>query len=361
MSRHRTLDAYILGTWVRIFFLTALGFPLISILISITDDLRKLLNNGLGWGQILLSYVYTVPENMYQVMPAAVLFATVFTIGNMGRHSEVTAAKAGGISFHRLALPTFVAGLLATGLAGVVGELSPGATAKSIKLQEGEQRAPAKLRYNFVYRADEGWTYTVHALDLTNRSLRQAIFERPGAGRDYPGLAVSADSATFLDSLGSWRLWHGTSRIVVDGRLLGVIDFRSMRLAALKEAPADLLIEPKDPGEMRYAELGRYIRALQRSGNDTNKLEVKQALKLALPGACLIIALFAAPLAVTSARAGTAFGIAVGLGTTVAYLLLIQISEAFGAGGAINPALAAWLPNIFFFGMGVVLLWRVRT
>ncbi len=71
-----------------------------------------------------------------------------------------------------------------------------------------------------------------------------------------------------------------------------------MRLKALSQSPADLLAEPKAPDEMRYAELGRYIDALRRSGNDANKLIVEQALKLALPATCLIIALFGAPLAV---------------------------------------------------------------
>ena len=39
------------------------------------------------------------------VAVAAAAVATVFTVGAMGRHSELTAAKAGGQSFHRLMLP----------------------------------------------------------------------------------------------------------------------------------------------------------------------------------------------------------------------------------------------------------------
>jgi lipopolysaccharide export LptBFGC system permease protein LptF len=32
-----------------------------------------------------------------------------------------------------------------------------------------------------------------------------------------------------------------------------------------------------------------------------------------------------------------------------------------GAGGLIDPTLAAWLPNLVFLGAGVVLMARVRT
>jgi lipopolysaccharide export system permease protein len=134
-----------------------------------------------------------------------------------------------------------------------------------------------------------------------------------------------------------------------------------MRLKSFKQTPADLLAEPKAPDEMRYAELGRYIDALKRSGNDANKLMVDQALKLALPATCIIIALFGAPLAVTSHRAGAAVGVAISLGTTVIFLLLVQITKAVGSGGLINPVVAAWFPNVLFLFAGLVLLARVRT
>ena len=112
---------------------------------------------------------------------------------------------------------------------------------------------------------------------------------------------------------------------------------------------------------MRYAELGRYIEALQRSGNDANKLIVEQALKVAIPVTCLIIAIFGAPLAVTNPRAGAAVGIAISLGTTVLFLLLTQIMKAVGAGGVVDPLMAAWMPNIVFALAGVWLLVKVRT
>jgi lipopolysaccharide export system permease protein len=112
---------------------------------------------------------------------------------------------------------------------------------------------------------------------------------------------------------------------------------------------------------MRYGELSRYIEALKRSGNDTSKIEVDRALKIALPVTCLVIALFGAPLAVTSPRQGAAIGIAISLGTTVVFLSLIQLSKAVGVTGVVNPVLAAWTPNALFFGAATWLLARVRT
>src|SRR5256884_6062609 len=45
----------------------------------------------------------------------------------------------------------------------------------------------------------------------------------------------------------------------------------SLRVTTLRETPTALLAEPKAPDEMRYAELGRYVDALARSGSEDRK------------------------------------------------------------------------------------------
>jgi lipopolysaccharide export system permease protein len=357
----KALDRYVLNSWLRIFILTALGFPIVSILINLTDTLNRLLDRGLTMKEIVISYVYSIPENAFLVMPAAVLFATVFTVGAMGRHSELTAAKAGGWSFYRLMLPLFVASVGASLLAFAVGEMAPGATAHQLEIQKAKQTRPTRSRFNFVYRGDAGWVYTIRSLDVSTRQLKQVLFERQGSSASYPDLIITADSASYDDSLRIWRLRNGASRVIIGPDKQVMFAFRTMSLRDLKQTPADLLAEPKAPDEMRYAELGRYIDALKRSGNDANKLIVEQALKLALPATCMIIALFGAPLAVTTPRAGAAVGVAISLGTTVVFLLITQIMKAVGAGGVIDPMVAAWLPNALFLLAGLVLLSRVRT
>jgi lipopolysaccharide export system permease protein len=357
----RQLDRYVLGSWLRLFVLASLGLPLVAIFFNLTDMLSKLLDRGLTMREITISYVFAVPEYAFLVMPAAVLFATVFTVVSMSRHSELTAAKAGGQSFHRLMRPLFIASGLAAVLNFGVGELAPWATARQLEIQKAKQARPTRSRFNFVYSGDAGWVYTVRSLDVANRQLKQVMFERQGTGLDYPGLVLTADSATYDESLKSWRLREGASRVIAGPGRQATFTFRSMKLRALRQSPADLLAESKGPDEMRFAELGRYIDALERSGNDANKLIVEQALKLALPVTCLIIALFGAPLAVTTPRTGAAVGVALSLGTALVFLLLTQLTKAIGSGGVINPMVAAWFPNVMFLFAGLVLLARVRT
>jgi lipopolysaccharide export system permease protein len=112
---------------------------------------------------------------------------------------------------------------------------------------------------------------------------------------------------------------------------------------------------------MRFGELGRYINALARSGSDTKKLRVERALKLAVPFTCLVVAIFGAPLAISGPRAGTAWGVAVSLGTTFVFLLLVQLTKAIGAGGVLPPVVAAWTPNVLFGAAAAWLLRRAPT
>jgi lipopolysaccharide export system permease protein len=296
------------------------------------------------------------------VLPAAVLFATVFTIGSASRHSELVAAKAGGVSFHRLALPLFAAAALAFAGGVVLAEVAPVATTRRLELLGEKAVRATSSRYNFVYRADQGWVYAIRSLETATSEMRDLILEREGFGPEYPTIVVAASYAQYdTAARGGWTLSGGALRYLLGSDREVEFGFDSLRTRQLSERPADLLAEPKAPEEMRYAELGRYIDALARSGTDHKKLRVKQALKIAVPFTCVIIALFGAPLAVSNPRAGGAFGIAVSLGTTIVFLLAVQVSQAVGAGGLLPPVLAAWVPNLIFGAAAGVLLLRVRT
>ncbi len=355
------LDRYLLRIWTKIFVLTALGFPLVVTIIELSDKLSRLIDRGIPTSEILVGHVMGLPEKVFQVIPAAVLFATVFSIGALARNSELIAIKAAGRSFHRTLLPVFAITLVVTGITWIVGEISPVATRKQAELLGDVQQRARNTRFNFVYRADQGWVYLVRALDVDQDYARQLVLERKGIGREYPTLVLNAASGWYNDSLERWRLEQGRYRIVSGLRDETNFTFDSTFHRALSQTPEDLLEEPKAPREMRYAELGDYIQALEFSGGEVKKLKVQHALKVAIPFTCIVIALFGAPLANTSPRAAGAFGVGVSLGTTVIFLILVQLSQAIGAGGILPPTLAAWSPNMAFGAAGLILFARAKT
>jgi lipopolysaccharide export system permease protein len=363
-----TLDRYLLREWLRVFLVTLVGFPILVIVIDLTDKLDSYLSRGVTRGAVALSYVFDLPEKMFQVLPVAVLFATVFTVGALGRHSELTAAKASGISFHRLVRPLFAAATAAL-LAGLLlGEIAPVASSRRSELLGDKAIRSTTSRYNFVYRADRGWVYAIRSLELRTREMSDLLLEREGTGSGYPTIVLAAQRAVYADTgavrLGPrWTLHRGTLRYLAGNEPGGeaAFEFDSLQSRTLRERPVDLLAEPKSPDEMRYGELRRYIEALTRSGSNAKKLQVELALKIAIPFICLLIALFGAPLAISTPKSGAAWGVAASLATTFIVLLMFQLAKAVGSGGVLPPLLAAWLPNILVAVAAVYLLRKAPT
>jgi lipopolysaccharide export system permease protein len=357
----RPLDRYILGSFFRIFFVTALGFPLLVIVIDATDHLARYLERNIPPGQLALSYLYYMPESLFMALPASVLFATVFTIGALTRHSEVTAAKASGISFYRLIAPLALGALFAAGVGLVIGELVPVSTVRRNAILAVKTQASDDTRRQFAYSAEEGRVYTVGEL-TTRDSGRLARIEilRRGTGPEYPTTVTIANNGSWEQ--GSW--WHlreGVMHIVPDDTNVVSLHFVGLRDMRMTESPRDLLQKATQPDEMQRAELGRYIAAMQRSGANVNPTRVDRMLRIAIPATCLIIFLFGAPLATSNQRGGAAFGIGIALATTVLFLMLVQLTKAIGGHGILTPELAAWIPSAVFGLAGLVLLARVRT
>lgn len=354
----KPLDRYVLGGFLRIFGVTALGFPLLVIIIDLTDSLDTYIAREIPVREVALSYLYYVPESLFMILPASVLFATVFTIGSLTRHSEVTAAKASGISFYRIIAPIGFGALLATMIGLVVGELVPLANARRNEILGEKEARGTDQRYNFAHIAEDGRVYTVGRLDAKLGRMTQLEIQRRGTGPDYPTVITVANEAEWRRG---WQLREGVIHVLPNDTTVVSVGFVAMVDRRMTEQPVDLLRNPKAPDEMPRAQLGRYIRGMERSGVDVNALRVDRMLRIAIPATCLIIFLFGAPLATSNQSGGAAFGIGIALATTVLFLMLVQLTKAIGGKGILTPEVAAWIPSVVFAIAGVVLLARVRT
>src|SRR5207253_9273930 len=93
-----TLDRYLAREWTKVFLLAALGFPFLVMVIDLTDKLDTYLGRGISTAAVAYSYIFYLPETISLPLPVAVLFAVVFTVGTLGRDSQLTAARASVIS-----------------------------------------------------------------------------------------------------------------------------------------------------------------------------------------------------------------------------------------------------------------------
>ena len=355
----RLLSRYVVRTFTTTFLLLVLGLPLLFIIADVTDNIDTYMERGVTGGKLLLNYLYQLPLFIQYSFPIAALIATVFTIGGMTRHQELTAAKAGGVSFYRIFLPIAAISVLLSAAAFGLGELTPITLQKRAVLMGDQTAVRFGPRVNFVYQTEREGVLTARRLDAPAGELSQVVLERNARG-ERPGMHRIAERATWTAKHG-WKLERGYVReLHADGREV-TTHFDSLRVPGLVEAPDDLLGEPKAPEAMGYREMSRFVGAIERSGGDANPLRVERGQKLAIPVAVIVIIIFGAPLATSSQRGGAAYGVGISLGITILYLLLFRVGKALGSSGAIDPMIAAWGPNILFLVAGLALMTRVRT
>jgi lipopolysaccharide export system permease protein len=354
----KILDRLVIQDFARLFALFIMAAPFLFILGDITENLDRYLGQGLTIRQVAMGYVYQLPLFISWGLPVAALIATIFTVNNMTRHSEVAAAKAGGISFFRLYAALPVLGIVLTIMGLLLVELVPvGNRLRAEALGERQTRFAA--RADFVYRAGEGRVFGIRRLDVANGQIHGITMERQGNEPDVPSVHVFAPTARFEN--GGWTLEEGYLRLMAGPEMERAFRFAQMRPRGFTEPPDRLLDQQKDPDMMRYGELGELIHSLQRSGANPLELMVERAQKLAIPVAALVIILFGAPLATSAPRAGAAYGVGVSLAVTIMYLMLFKVAGAAGNTGTLPPVVAAWLPNVLFGLAAVGLLVRVRT
>lgn len=356
----RLLDRYILRQFTGTFVGMVLGLPLLFIVVDVVDNLDDYLARGLSREAVALSYLYQLPQFVVWSIPIAGLVATVFTIGNMTRHQEITAAKAGGVSFYRLIAPILlISALFSVGAVGL-SELVPIAMVKQAEVLGEKEYTYTSLRTNFVFQAEDGRTLAVRRLDTEARVMHDVVVER-NPTEEMPGVHLIAARATYEGAADGWTMRDGYLRLIGTGEVDRAFEFDSLRILSIRETPEELLAEPKEPEEMRYAEMGRFIETMESSGGDTRKLRVERAQKISLPLALFVIVLFGAPLSTSSQRGGAAYGVGISLAVTLVYLMLFKVATAIGQSGALHPLVAAWLPNALFLVAGLVLLARART
>ncbi|MEA3245651.1 MAG: LptF/LptG family permease [Gemmatimonadota bacterium] len=357
--RLHPLDRYVLREFLGIFAAAAVGFPVLVIVLDVTENLGKYLQRELPPLDIVKAYVFGVPETMFLVLPAAVLFATVFSIGGFTRHSEITAAKASGISFHRFIVPIAFGALASTGLGLALAAVMPDANRMRDQLLQERKSRNMDFRASFTFASEDARVYKIGQADAVQGTMDDVEIDRRGTGPAYPSYVIYARNARH--SSGAWTLKQGVMHLMPGDSTTFTIAFDSLRDAHFRESPRVLMADPRAPEEMGFHDLGVFIRQMERSGTDVNKFRTARMLKLAIPATCVIIMLFGAPLATSTQRGGAALGVGISLATTVVFLMLVQLTLAVGEKGLVLPELAAWIPCAVFGSLGAVLLAKVRT
>ncbi|MCL2183788.1 MAG: LptF/LptG family permease [Chitinispirillia bacterium] len=355
------LPTYLMGTFLGYTLGLLAALIVIFITIDYVGNLRKF--ESATHIQTLQYYCHYTPWIALNLLPIVLFLASMFSMGKIAKTSELTAMKAAGVNIGQLTMPLLVLGLLLSAGVFYVGEMViPLANEKRAVLQSNfgkpaaEQSAAAaagtvrEYRRNFYYFASPNIIYVYNEFCTDPqffRGVRRYTFTPNGLAE-----RIDAAEAEF-DSTG-WTFIDGQARVFTGG-VMAAEKFKSRPDETLRQVPMDLVKRIKFKWEMSYWELSNHIEAAKRRGEKVHKLTAELDFKVAQPFMNFIVILFGLALAARTGRRGGAALFGVGLLLSFLFWILSRFMLVFAQNGYVPVLLGAWLGNMIFFVVGLIL------
>lgn len=359
------LFRYILREYAKIFFMCFAGLMTIYMVIDFFEKIRRFLRYDSGVVPLLIYFALKIPAISFQVVPFAVLVATLLTLGLLSRSNEITALRSCGVSLLWVTSPfLFFAVGVAIILLAFSSTIIPLASEKAeeVRLVQIEKK-PAPL----TVQAAQPWVRIgadalmhVHTIDVGGKTLR--------------GVSLfHFDRAFHLDQTveAAEARYTGDGWVLLDGARRRFAPDNTVDLALFAEQPAEIPLIPDDfstsltgnSESMTFREIRNYVGRFQQEGVSFARLLTDYYGRLAFPLVTVIMVLVGIALGLR--RSGVRGGsMAIGIGQAFivgfCYWTTHSIAIALGRGGALAPMLAGWMANILFASFGLYLLLKVR-
>jgi len=356
--RLRILDKYLLREFAWPLLYSFDAFLLLFVVHDLLENLGEFLRQHARVGMILRYYLIVLPEPIVLILPLAVLLGILFCLSMLGRHNELLAMRASGVSIWRLGLPFFVVGVIASVASfGVSESFVPQSRerAESLKRQMRGQPPTRKLQNFFFSNAEEHRDWYAREFDPEQNVMDDVAF-----------YVRTPDGKPLMDLFARRAVWDANQWRFEDARIVhppapdAYVAATNFPFAT--ETPKRLVIESKFYQEMTTTELRRFARALRNTGRAARQAPylVEMHGRYAMPLTCMIVVVLGVPLGMQVSRRGPMLGVGLALLSVIAFFILMRLSLQLGQGGRVPPMVAAWLPNAIFGALGAVLLWRAR-
>jgi lipopolysaccharide export system permease protein len=380
----RKISRYILNEFISILLYSILAFVAIYILVDTVENIDRFIDSSLSLKYIFLYYAFYLPYIIVLTLPVAMLLATMFSLGRLVGDNEITAMKASGISLYRIFIPLYIFALIIGIVVMFFAEMIVPKTnilRQDIKdltrINAKDRDAYFSLsfsknremdRQNVFLSNGDGRIINAQVYRSKNKRAENVCIMEPlnnisklslSGTNTFDGFMsrVDADSLTYKD--GMWILHHATEHIFEkDGEKLNYYHVLPAPFISLK--PSDFARIDVKPEEMNFFELSNYIRQVKSKGGDASEWLVDLYLKISFPFVSLVIVFFGAPLAAGSSLRGKTASFGIALVICFIFYTLINAFQILGRNGALNPVVAAWLPNGIFLVVGFFMHIRAR-
>lgn len=354
-----TFDRHLLREWLQLLALVLAATGGLLVVQVLFSDLRDLTDAGARVDELARYVAIRIPSFFPVVLPLSLLVSLLFVLGKLHRANELTVMRAAGVGFGRLTAPVWAVGLLCCGLSWWLHTtVVPWSVEESRGLREElefrQQTAralppdrvgavlsvafdhPEARRVWFLNRysraQERGYGVSVSELDPGRRELRRLVAAE--AWRD--------------GARGGWVFRDGRELVFADesGELVASRPFTERHEPGYDEDPELMLLIDRKPSRLSLRELSRLLAHLERERSP--KLAAYAVhyygLLADVVGPLIVIAI-AIPFAVSGVRVNPAVGVSKSLGLFFLYYLFTTLATTLATGGALEPVVAAWLPN----------------
>jgi lipopolysaccharide export system permease protein len=308
------------------------------------------------WAAIEI-FLWNLPGEIVLVIPMALLLGTLLAMQRLSGESEITAMKAGGITFMRIVAPLLMAGLVMSGVTYVLQEIvAPYAQDRVTDIEDVVIAHTSAFNRDLTVSAPlpgggkqitVATSYEPHTQALLHVTLIQ--YDR----NNQPTQVVFADRAEFTAD--AWTLSNSSLyRFNPDGTTIAEPRVAQQQVE-LGEKPTDIVkrISHDDPEVMSRREIASVIRSGQLTQTELRKYTATYQEKLARPFACFVFVLLAVPYGIRGTRGGsTSIGFGLAVAIVFVYYIVMTVFSYIGQANLALAPLAAWMPNIIFTAIG---------
>jgi lipopolysaccharide export system permease protein len=339
------LGLYLIG------FSGFLGFLLINKLFL---EAPNLLRPGFPVKAAILVVLLETPYFITLSLPIAVIFATLMSMGRLGKDNELMAMFTNGISLYRLFMPFLVLSSASVLFSYFTNEylLTAAASAK----QRIYDRNPGILQQQsdtgdpFIVRLDRGEFVAATYFDKQQGRLANLVMDDWNK-KDGQKL-MTAETAQTTGN----RLVLGTDlrspAVIFDKQIQGKLYERNtIEPSTSVDLGVDLKTQVtalKTPQELTQTELAEQSKLKEQRGENPAMDRTDFHLRFSGPFASLAFALVAMPLSLKAPRDERLLGLIWCFLLVMLYYVIFFICKQMGYNGFIQPWIAAWTMNIVF-------------
>ena len=334
------------------------GCTLIWIMADLYGNIDDFLEHKINVLVILRFYSLQIPNMLVQVLPAALLFSTLWTLISLNRRCELVAFQSGGMAPIWLFSPFFVFALI--WVAVLMFDLNwPAAksevTRERLLLQVKGQNAKNNVFVNLPYvdRVNRRiWFF--QSLDINqNKAKGIEILQRDADGNDM--VKYFAQSAEWNGEF--WRL-NGVLQIVFGpgDAVQAQKTYEELDLPDITTPPEQLSLIASQPEQLTFAQLSQYIDSSTATQEHLARYRTEWWYRLIYPFSLVVLMLFALLQGARTDRRNAAQGVIWAIVVLVAFIMVMGVFMAAGRFGRLPPFMAAIATEVIFGAIGLHLL-----